>query len=679
MAFKFYIDNQLTDQPVNDTSLVTTADRSNELNSLLVTQDVELFYNGNATPPTGTISGYAYLKGLFDDRICNEAEIEIYDEVSNTETVLIHKGIIKIPSISIDHQQFYLKTKIQDDSFYSYINNNRDIKVNLAAIETKSLTEIAPLDWYSVDLFNSYGCIYGSTLLPVAAFYKGYRVYDVLEFIIKVITDNKVSFQSTFLSTLTSELFLFKGRSLFSPYTVYPSAPEPILEISFQELFLELDKIYNLVFRIDNTDPNNPVFIIEDYESAYGSSLIYSFTDIKELNQSVSTANLYAQINTGSQVVEDGITVVYTWKAGRSYYGWKKESFHTLGQCNLSTQLNLVSEFIIDSNAIQDTVIMQSQEHLDDYFFIQCDNIDSVNLTAIATQFEFFGDGGCYYNLGINNFYKMQRHSVKFETSFGNFLGQGSDGFKALVGDDPSNDIIYQVNNAVLPNYVPPLPLSLYEDPAPFPNVTTNGGYDGNGNYDTVLFRYTVPVAGDYSFEMMLHYQTAGMQQAENFQVTPHIKQYDSLSVLITDQTSTAATTNNGTFYYPTTAVFNCQVGDIIEGSYQLWFYRNPVTPFPGPERYFAMLWDSYLECNGTPDSGINIASGNPDIKKYIYEFNYAISQSDFLNMLNNLTGLFSFEKDGVTRFGWIQNLSYNNWTGQSKIKLITNDAIVSE
>jgi hypothetical protein len=678
MAFKFYIDGQLTDQPVNDTSLVTSIKRDNQLGALLITQDVELIYNGNNLPGSGEVSGYGLIKTLFDSGICNEAEIEVYDEVSATDTVLIYMGIIKIPLVSIDHERVLLKTKIQDNSYYSYIRNNKEIKVNLAAIETKSLIPIDAINKYSVDLYNSYMCIYGSFVPPSGVFFHGYRISDVLAFIIKVITDDKISFSSTFLTSLSSELFLFKGESLLNSYTLYPSSA-PLFEVSFQEIFNELDKIYNLVFWIDDTDPNNPIFRIEDYESSFGATEIYSFDDLLGLIQSVDNQNLYAQVNVGSEVITDGTSVEYTWESGRSYYGWKKENFHTLGQCNTKEELNLISEFVLDSNSIQDILILGGTEYIDDYFLIQCDTIDDVLLTSVATQFEFFGDGGCYYNLGVNNIYKMQRHSVKFETSFGNFLGQGTDAFKALLGDNGGSDIIYQVTNPAAPNYIAPNPVGLYVDPSPFSNVTTNGGFDGNNNYDVINFRYTVPAQGNYSFTHQLHLQIAGMFPAEVFDIVNHIKQYDSLSNLITDQFHTVPYGNNGTFYDTVSGVFFCQTGDIIEGSYQINFSRNATIPFPGPDRYLAVIWDSYLECNGTPDSGINIASGNPDVKKYLFEFKYNISQSDFLNIKNNLTQLFAFKKDRITRYGWIYDLQRNDWTGESTIKLITNDAITSE
>lgn len=47
MPFKFYIDNQLTDQPMNDSELITSIRRESSLQGLLITQDGELKWNGN--------------------------------------------------------------------------------------------------------------------------------------------------------------------------------------------------------------------------------------------------------------------------------------------------------------------------------------------------------------------------------------------------------------------------------------------------------------------------------------------------------------------------------------------------------------------------------------------------------------------------------------------------------
>jgi len=678
--FKFYIDGQLTDQPVNDTDLVTRIVRDQSTKNLLITQDVELIYNGNNAVPSGTISGYSYLKSLFEGGICGEAAISIYDQVSTTETYLVHTGVIKIPSIRIDLQKANLATKIQDNSFYAYVNNNKDIKVNFAANVTKDRsTAITPLDYYTVDLFNSNGCDYGSLF---GYYYKGYSVYEAVEFIIKCISDNNLTFRSDYLSGLTEPLFIFKGQSLVTSFIAFPSAPDPTFEVSFAEIFNELTKIYNLVFYIDKTDPDNPVFVIEDYESTFGSEIVTTFDDVKNVTVSVDASNLFSNINVGSDVVIDGSLSAYTWNAATSYYGWKKEQFFPVGQCNIAVELDLVSQFIIDNNAIQDSLVLQNDAEIDSYFLIQCSNIDTYTRTADGHQFTYFGSPDCFYNLGINNFFKMQRSSALFETSFGNFLGVGSDGFRALIGDTAAQDLIFSNINTPGLVYVPPAGTTTPK--LPYVNETTNGGYDGGNNYNNVTYEYTAPTGGNYSFLSRLFVQVAGMlggtQNAERFRVFVDINVFDAGSVLQFAQTSVFDLLGAGSNGFHTldtsmTAILNAT--DYVVVAFRITYSPNqagsPLSP-----RYFAILNTSYFEANGTPDGGVSTGSGNPDIKKYIHEFDYAINATTWRLIEAGLISQLAYTKDNVTTKGWIKEMIHNNQTGATSIKLITSNALTS-
>jgi len=674
MAFLFYIDNQLTDQPVNDTALITSIKRDNQLNALLITQDVELIYNGNNALGTGEVSGYSVLKTLFDEAICNEVEMEVYDQVSDSVTVLIYKGIIKIPQVAIQEQEILLSCKVQDNSFYSFINNNKDIKVNFLANATKSQEAFTPCQWYSVDFYNSMNCIYGSN---IGFFYQGYLLTDAFRFIVAAITDNRVGFQSDYLDSLTEPLMIFKGQALLNSYTIYPAAPEPQVEISFAELLREAHKIYNLIFFIDDSDVNNPILRIENYEYIYGNIITHNFDDLKEIKSSVDTKNLYSAVKVGSTVVIDGQLPEYTWNSATSYYGWKEETFFPLGQCNTSNELDLVSNFIIDSNAIQDTVALGSTAEIDSYFLVQCSNIDTVGLTADAHQFAYFAAGGCYFNLGINNFFKMQRFSVLFETTFGNFLGIGTNGFRALLGDSAVQDLYFTTVPSGGMTTIPAL-----VDPVEYVNETTNGGYDGGNNYDNTTFEYTVPVTGDYSFLSRFSVAVAGMLGnvsgfLDTFTVTNTINVYDAGMVFkfaASQVFSLAGAGANGFHTLDTVLVANVDATDIVNTSFRINYAPNQSGNQQQP-RILVLLSTSFFECNGTPEGGVSITAGNTTVKKYLHEFNVDVDQTDFLTIKSNPTGMIAFEKDGVTRYGWIESMQHNDWTGQTNIKLITSNA----
>ncbi len=674
MAFKFYIDGQLVDQPVNDTALRTTIRRDQSLNSLFITQDANIIWNGNNAPDTGEISAYTYLKNIFDNGICNEVGIEIYDQQSASVTERIYIGVLKIPQMQIDHQRQLISCKVQDNSFYSYINNNKSLKVNLEGLQTKEANTLTPLTKYTVDLFNSSNCIYGST---VGFLYGGFLIEEVFEFVIKALTDDRVGFRSDFLSGLDNKIILFTGQALINAINVFPNA-QGKFEISFSELVTELNKVYNLSYYIDSLDELNPVFVIEDTESLYQTETDpYHFADIKELDQSVDSSRLYSKVLTGDTNKTGGGDPWFTMPNNVSYFAFEREEFFPLGQCNTDAELNLESNIAIDTNAIQDALVGQNTSWLDTLFFIECNNFDTVNRTCDAVQYPLGLLGNCFYNLGLNNFNKMQRHSTTFETAFGNFLGIGGDGFKASLGDI----LLFSNNPNTSGVFIPSAPLSLLpggiEDPVVFTNETIGDNYDGNGNYDNVTGDYTVPVTGDYSFVFNSDFIISNIIIAPGLayliKVTMTINRYDSGNVLQESNSSAQFYTNNGDFNQTVSLVTTANATDYLNCKIEVQFQGL------GSNFNVAFQDTSYFSCNGTPDSGIVITNGNNNIRKYLYEFQYDISQTDFNLIRSQPAQVISFEKDGLTRFGWIDTMQRNDWTGMTNIKLITNNALTSQ
>lgn len=674
MAFRFYIDSQLVDQPINDKQLLTSIKRDQQTGGINVTQDATLEWANNNNLDTGVTSAYQYLKNLLDTSICSEARVEIRDEVEN-DTNRVYTGVIKITQIEVDEQRFILKIKVQDNSFYAYINNNQQIPVNLGGTQTKSKEILAPIDLYSVDLFNSNGCAYGSS---IGALYHGYLFQDVFSLIIRAITDNGVAFQSDFLDSLTNQLFLFKGQDLLNPYTIFPLAPVPTYEVTFSDMFAETDKLRNVGYYIDMTDPDAPVFRLEDSATMYGQTVLITLPGVKHLRTYVDTSRLYSCVLVGSEGSVDGTAPWLTWEDATSIYGWKQEKFFPQGQCNTNNELNLVNSFQINSNVIQDTTIGQSTSFIDDYFIIQCENVDAGALTSDATQFQYFGAGGCYYNLGLNNYRKMQQHADKFETTFGSFLSMGSDGFKALLGDTSADDLIY-TSNSFDPNFIPNNGI-FTNFVAEYPNETTSGGYDGNNNYNNITFEYVIPADGSYSFTHRMKFDISGFGNPNwiplgSLRVRNNVALYDSGMSLIDSTSTQASYDNNGFYVIDTTYSLNGTTGDIVQASYDISF---PQMGFNRGYQYLNLRHSSFFECNGTPDGQSTVTSSADNLRKLRYEFEYYIPESDWRTILATPIGQIGFEKDGITRYGWIDEMQHDNQTGRTLIKLITNNAITT-
>jgi hypothetical protein len=679
MAFKFYIDGQLTDQPVNDTALVTNIRRDQDNSVILMTQQVELSWNANNDVILGTISGYNYLVNLLEDSTCNEADIVIYDQIDDITTIKLYTGTISMPSCKVDRQRLLITCQVSDNSYSAYINNNRSIKVNLAAERTKSYAKLNTLDFYDCDLFNSSGCAFGSS---IGFTYKGFRCIDVIDFIVRAISDSKVTVKSDYFDGLAIQPFIFKGQALITSYTGNPSSPEPFIEISFDELFSELSKIYNLIMWVDNTDQDFPILRIEDYESAFDQTLNYTFNDIKELTTFVDFSQNYSNVRVGANQITSGDPSIYPFPSGVSYYGFNEENYFPTGQCNVNKEYNLLNDYIIDSNSIQDA-LLGNIKNIDQIFLIEIENVDEVNLTGNGAQYNPFNDGSCYYNIGFNNFNKINRHQSKFETQFGNFFGSLPGMFRALLGSNNTANRIYQGAGPASPYLMTYVGNGLFLelDNSDYNNDTTAGAFNNGGNYDNSTFSYTVPSDGFFSFEHKLSYNISGISNpAEFFRVKAIIEHYDSTSTLLQYIEGNAAVSYvNGLQSAICIAVLNCNTNDIIRAKYQIEykFWTNIQNPDIQNPRYLNLLFDTYLECNGVPEGSAIITDGTK-INNYIEQFSFNIPTTEWITIKNNPTYRLNFEKDGVIKYGWIKEISHNDWTGQTNIKLITNNAITT-
>lgn len=669
MAFLFYIDSQLTDQPVNDTALRTLIKRNTELGNVLISQEVEIIYNGNNDPEVGQISGFSYLKNIYDNNICQEITFKIYDQVSQTETIELYVGTIKVPNITIDLQKMLLSTKIQDNSYYAYINNNRTIKVNLASVKTKSGEDLTAINQYDIEMFSTFNCTYYGALVTV----RGYKVKDVFDFILRTITDNKITVTSDYFDEIENQPFLIKGQGLLNPYSQFPSAPTPVVEISFEELFIEMSKLYNLVFWVDNTDQNDIKLKIENAERSYSSTIIHEFDDLYELKSSVFAEQTYGVVRVGSKTVDLTASSVHI--PDTSGFGWKEEQHFPNGQCNIVTELNLLNDYVIDSNIIVN-LILGSTSEIDSICLIECEQVDDILFTTRATMFFPFNNSLCCYNLGLNNFNKLQRNSGRFADLLSNLLATGNDTYRVNLGYDASDNRVYHGGgSASAPGFIP-IGGQTYD--AEYENETTNGGFDIGGNYDNVTtFEYTVPVDGNYSFYHSVAFAISGITSQETFEVSVGFQHLDSLNVLIAQQLGGGTYGLNSSFIQDTTYVVAAVAGEKIRGIYRLVYNPNG-TGNQQIARNLVIGYTSYHACTGVPDEGLVIGGSDMLSNKFFFDFFHDINQTDFQAIKANPTGAITFTKDGVKRVGWIETMNRNDWDGDTQIKLITyQDAII--
>jgi len=710
MAFQFYINGQLTNQPDNDMALITTIRRDDDLGGIFTTQDVTLQYSASNNVPTGTISGYALLKAMFDDGTCNEADIEIYDPVSTTQTYRLYTGVLKVPSMIVELGQVSISTKVEDNNYYAYIKNNQNIPFNLYATKSKNGTFITPPQIYEGDMFYGQTGVFLST---IGNLYRGYRIFDVLAYLVSAISDNKVSFQSDYLTQPDIQLFLYDGFALSHANT------DPNIIVTFNQLIQELFKLKNIFFYIDQTDPDAPILRLEDQAWFYLGSTVMTFTEPQNVRVSVDPRKLYGTVKVGSSYNPGGTAGVYTSPAAQSYYGWKEEIYTPNGQCNTDAVSDLINEFSISNNSVNYQVSGAVNENEDMKFIIEMQNVDTTLFTATAVDYEIFGNGiKRFYNVGLNNVNKIAAHDGNFQSAVTNTQTVSGDIFKAELGGDI---VLIDINVTGSPYSV---------DPIIFVDEFGSGNYDPNGNYDNVLGYYTAPVDGDYSFKVNLRVQventlycsyTQGQPQpptirdinlstgsqvftdtAWGLEMIMNIIAYEdnTFTTVIATSTKTYRTYIDGTttitqgltVTLPTNAVVLVTTTSRSLQFAPLFFGNTPldeVQPIPyiiyancsyggGPNRVLYALETSTFECNGTPDGGLELSPNSPELyKSKIYEFDYPLTATEIRAIKLLPTGAMELIKDGQSIIGWVDELQINDWTGLSQIKIRTQDATV--
>lgn len=721
MAFKFYIDGQLTDSPVNEFELSTSIQRDSETEGINITQDVQIQYNENFNTAPLEVSGYQLLINAFETGTCNELIIDIYDQVTDILTYHVYQGVIKVPSIEWNLQNRTVSTKVQDNSYYAYLSNNQSIDYNFLSSSSKNGTNIGAAVQTDVQFFSTITCLYNATSPR-----KGININDAFAFIVQALSDGKISF---FSYTLQQEpvLFVFAGSAL----TAANAGIDSEVITSFENLFSEVKKVRNIGYYIDRSNLDNPRLIIEDLDILYGTNNFYQFTDIKEMTCQVNTDNIYAIIKVGSDKIADGANPNYNFPEFISYLGFKEETYVPLGQCNYDNELDLVNGYIISSNMIQDQLYGAVTTNLDEIFLVECEDVGYWRAVQYPT---WVGQGQCFYNQGLNNPSKLIVQNSNYQAETTNTLAIGTYGFRAELGAEQS---VCSFNPASPFYFGPPGSGGFTTQPIIFVDETTGPNYDGSGNYYETTGIYEVPIDGNYSFNSTINIRITGCdacyggmsltvlssppgglgtgvypigQAEQKFNARLRIKVYtdNTLTTFVGETSSYVTFAGNGNYSISNNYVGYLVTGNAVivsltvDGGAYLYNLTNinqiPVTiPTPNIRDLLAAGWvvtlggsctfpqpypecfataTSYYTCNGMPNSVITFGASDPQLfQNKTFEFEYDINVSDFEAIKLNPIGMFKFEKDNIERYGWLQTMKRNDWTGMTTVKLLTNNA----
>ena len=636
---QFLLDDVQYDAPKGWEEIETTIKRDFQYNSVLANQDTDVDFSGEAY-------NYLYTK-LRTEGFCSKVKFEIRISSDDLTFRTLLRGNLFVSDIQFNERTCIATCKIEDNSYYAMINNNKSLATTLDSGLSKNGVAITVPPVYQVDFQNIL------TLAIARADVKCYRVYDAFEYLIKFMSDGRLQFASDYLQTTSFTSidegdplgFGWKGLCITTGINIRVGTTVndfSLSQFSFDDLFNEINRRIPLVMIVENPYSEYPTIRIENRDYQYTNANIFTATDVYEVISKVDTRNIFAKISVGSSVVTDqGL-----FPEQIAFFGFGPEEYNVQGECNIDTTLELGTDWATSSNVIAQC-LNGAQDYDSNLFLIETEYLTSTTgITWNANNIGLINPPvPQYFNTNLANNYILSRYRGGIPGNVVKYTGVKGDGeFQA------TNTSSYAVGVLTAMD---------------FPNVIFNNG----GHYDGTN-KFTAPITGVYTFNLQGSVVTAGYTGLGTCVVGLYAFIYDTT---MTIQSNNLIGYLAGASNTDPNETFNITSQLILNDGWSVRFFAQKSAP-PGVTA--TVLSNSVLECiDNSIGGGIFLLVDASDFPIYLYEMTYPMCQSEFDTIMANTVGAIEFNMNGQAyRRGWINELTFNHQQGIATIKLISNN-----
>ena len=593
--------------------------RDKDTKALLLKYEGDLVFEGD---------GYDYLKTQFDAGFCDSIDLEVLLDCNNTGTFTSYfDGTIFLSDVKFNISKCEASCPFTDDSFWAKIYNNKEIKVPLDLTETKLGQTLTPCTQSLIQFYDPATAVYDD--FPITGNRLCFDVTDVFTYLVAWMTDNTVTFTSTYLGALAADeqIAVLSGLELRTGN----NAESP--KISFSEMFKELDKKLNLAIGIDESG-GVPRIRIEEADFFYAATTSATLTNAIDVTQGIDRGLLYSVLVIGSK---KWIRIMSNEEAGslspNISDGFIDIEYHINGACNTNAKLDLVSNYIIDTNIIEDVLENNDGASANmatydrDVFMVQYTG-GSPNQATQGTYQQTAATTPALYNemfINDNTFFDLSSTIVPI-------LDIERSAKSANIGPLSDNDIECDTENA-----------------------------DPDGLYNNVTFLFTPETTTIYNIEITL-------EVTDKITATGDIIEC-YMRANGTSQRLTGSTPYANTIYtFPNnadeTVVFTLQNVPLDAGT----SYRFMCTNLGASAnfRLDAGTGATVDRIDFTIDNTINDASKN---SRFVFRYN--IDQTTWDTIKTDLTKRVDFSiYDSVSFETWARKISRNLETGECKVEL---------
>lgn len=568
---------------------------------------------------------------LVTEGVCSALDAKVYYSGDSTNDYeYIFKGQIKPQDSEFDLINLSCDGQILEDVWAARFAQAEDQRIYLNSTRSKNNLSIVGCPKQDVYFYDPRDGSYEADTRIT------YKVYDVLAFLVRYYTDGEATFESTYFESggdgdqyhITTGLELRTHSGQINP------------QISFSELFSELNKKFDLFIIIEGTN-DAPVLRIERRSYSLVEYPVLDVNNPEQVTVKTDLDQLYPIVKVGSSQTDYNYDERASYP-NRRFKSWNDEEYNTLGDCEFENNvLDLVSTYRIDSNSIEQALDFggNDDETFDENIFLVevDDNNYAIQFNDDTTQADT--NITYFYNFNLTNEQVLSRWfdgiPAEIAESVEGQLAVFVNTVNQIGLTSKKNDVIFE-NDSTLPAYDPDdVYTTPSEDPANEGEFFIKNGSIYFINAFIKVGASTNPLVNFYSIYAVL-YDVGGNvlleQRISNWENGPTAFSYGVVGsgvIFIPDDTVLVIrcfTTKGGSFTY-----------DITEG--------------------FASVVSSKINVTGPESQGYN------DPLIYIYNVEkFALPQSDWETIKSNPYNQVRFIDDATGRYWnvWPKEVSYD-------------------
>jgi hypothetical protein len=473
--FKFYINGTEITPPNNFEKFTEDLIRNETKRHVYYDFPISLEFIGD---------GYDILDTQYKVNYNSQLRFKVTEQTENAVVVLFD-AFIKVSNITFDLVRKVAICQIDDVTYQAYIFSNYSVEVGCGAGTSKNGIDITSIQSLGLTVYNPVNGV------DEAETRRAFDVKDAMSMLVAYVSDNSLTFESDWYDGLSDneKLAIVTGFELRN----HSGRTAPI--VSLEDLFNELWKKFNLYLIIENPI-NSAVVRLEQESYLYGGpdvDILYC----ENLSRSMDFERLYSTIKIGSSKFIKERSTAFLFPYLR-LFSFCEETYNLEGVINVDNTLELISEYIIDTNVIQDVIVNDNDEYDEEIFLIQYNS--TTNAAVKGDYFDTVDPASRLYNETLLNSNVADRFKY-----LGNLVlqtGEVTSGFRATqtIGENYIRDF----NNIGDTEDVVPLQTIFFQDDSTPPN------FDLENDYDPVTATFTAQDDGDHVFRARFQINTFG-------------------------------------------------------------------------------------------------------------------------------------------------------------------------